>query len=243
MKIAPAAYPNRSFRSNTGFYKLANGNSIGTYTKMFRADLNWEKFTDFIVKYFGNKSKVQFLQFASSDGSEAYTQIISLLERFRNIRKFFPIKAYDINESIYKTAKSGIINISKTDIKKFTERNININKYFQPAGKTIFIQNDTLQNAAPYKAAPGLTNNVIFNCRDMKDVLSGHKDNSNTIIMCRNMLCYLSDTEIDNYITLAAYKLNKGSLFVIGETDTGRVEKYLNSNGFKKIMPNVYQYT
>ena len=77
----------------------------------------------------------------------------------------------------------------------------------------------------------------------MKDVLSGHKDNSNTIIMCRNMLCYLSDTEIDNYITLAAYKLNKGSLFVIGETDTGRVEKYLNSNGFKKIMPNVYQYT
>ena len=47
------------FTSNNGYYKSENGNPIGTVTQMFRPDLDWNRFTDFMVKHFKNKDKVQ----------------------------------------------------------------------------------------------------------------------------------------------------------------------------------------
>lgn len=232
-----------SFRSNAGFYRIPNGNNIGTYTKMFRADLDWDAFTRFFVKNFRNKDKVQFLQFASSDGSEAYTQIITLLENHDNIEKFLPIKAYDIDKNICNAAKSGFINITKTDKKKFADQDINFNKYFKKSPGKLYITNDSLEGAETYSVSEPLSNNVIFNHGDMKDVLLRHEDNSNSIILCRNMLYYLTDREIDYLTTLAAYKLNKGSLFAIGETDEGKAEYYLKRKGFEKVLHNVYRQT
>jgi chemotaxis methyl-accepting protein methylase len=239
---------NLSFGSNSGAYRCPDGNLMGTYTNMFRADLDWEVFTNFLVKHFKNKDKVQLIQFASSDGSEAYTQVISLLEQHKkDANKFLPINAYDINDKIYKIAKSGFINLNDCDMLKIKERNININKYFKKTDKTIHIPNDSLlddkfhkTNFQAYEVSNPLKNSVKFHKGDMFDVLKDCDDNSNTVILCRNVLDYLSDREIDRFTTYAAYKLKKGSLFVIGEIDNPKIDNMLKIKGFIQIMPNVY---
>ncbi len=237
------------FTSNTGDYKAENGNNIGTFTNMFRSDLDWEIFTDFFVKHFENKDKVNLIQFAASDGSEAYTQIMTLLENHTNTDKFFPIKAYDINPDICAAAKSGLINISNSDVTKIYSRDIEFDDYFEDTNQNLYIPNDSLKltltnngkkYTETYKASETLTSRVKFQQADMFDVLYDHKDDSNTIILCRNVLDYLTDREIDYFTTLAACRLNKGSLFVIGEIDSPRIDEVLVSNGFKKVMPYVF---
>lgn len=238
-----------AFKSNNGYYKRDCGNEIGTYTTMFRSDLDWEKFTDFIVKHFKNKENVQFVQFASSDGSEAYTQIISLLENYENkdTNKFLPIQAYEINKEIFDTAQSGLINLNKIDIQKLGNKGISFEKYFTESKNEVSIKNDSLTTTdnkniitQTYKANGILTDNVKFNNKDMKDVLRNLNDDSNTIIMCRNVLDYFTDREIDHFTTLAASVLRHDSVFVTGEIDNPRVDLSLQQKGFVKVMPYVY---
>lgn len=242
-------YPNNQlqFCSNTRVYRADNGNPIGTYTRIFRDDLEWERFTDFMVKHFKDKENIQFVQFASSDGSEAYTQIMTLLENHNNIDKFFPIKAYDIDKEICDASKSGLLNINNTDKSKFAERNIDFNKYFTSTNEELQIKNDTLTDAAQqknpsktYKVSKTLTEKVKFENADMFKILRNHKDKSNTVLMCRNVLFFLSDRELDHFTTLAACNLKKGSLFVLGEHDQYQVASSLQSKGFVRVMPNVY---
>ncbi len=244
MKISFCPYI--QFCSNTRVYKAEDGNPVGTYTRLFRADLDWEKFTDFMVKHFKDKENVQFIQFASSDGSEAYTQIISLLEKHNNTDKFFPIKAYDIDEEICNASKSGLLNLNITDKSKFDEHGIDFKKYFQKSDKELNIDGDTLKDtdlqikpSKTFKVSKTLTDRVKFQNADMFDILRKHKDNSNTVIMCRNVLFFLSDREIDHFTTLAACKLKKGSLFITGEHDT-KINEILETKGFIRVMPNVY---
>lgn len=246
MKISLYPHIQPRFCSNTRVYKSDDGNPIGTYTRLFRSDLDWERFTDFMVKHFKDNDEVQFIQFASSDGSEAYTQIISLLENHNNIDKFFPIKAYDIDEEIYNASKSGLLNINMVDKSKFERFGINFEKYFKQSDKKLNINGDTLKDpklqrkpSQTFKVSKTLTDRANFNNANMFDILREHDDNSNTVIMCRNVLFFLSDREIDHFTNLLAYKLKKGSLFITGEYDE-KINKIIETKGFIKIMPNVY---
>jgi chemotaxis methyl-accepting protein methylase len=74
----------------------------------------------------------------------------------------------------------------------------------------------------------------------MFDVLRNYKDNSGTVLLCRNVLDYLSNRDIDDFTTLASCKLKKGSLLVIGEIDGDRVTRSIESKGFVRVMSNVY---
>ncbi len=231
------------FTSNNGYYKSENGNPIGTVTQMFRPDLDWNRFTDFMVKHFKNKDKVQILQFAASDGSEAYTQIITLLENFKgqNIDKFFPIEAYDIDKNMCDVANSGLLNMNFIDLKKFNDNNIDVDKYFEfYSDKNINILNDTSEHFQTYKALPILTENVNFHQGDMFDVSKKHTDDSNTVVLCRNILDYLTDREVENFMMYNSFNLKKGSLFVTGEIDEHRVESIIMRNGFVKVLPHVF---
>lgn len=250
MLINNTFYPNYSYRtsfgSNTGGYRTEDGNRIETFTNMFRSDLDWENFTDYFVEHFKDKDKVNVIQFAASDGSEAYTQIMTLLENHEDTDKFFPIKAYDINPEICDNAKSGLINISNSDVVKIISRDINFDKYFKDTDKSLYIKDDSLKNetrnhADTYKAKDILTDKVKFQRADMFDVMYDHKDDSNSIILCRNVIDYLSDREADHFTTLAASRLKKGSLFAIGEIDSPHVDELLESKGFKKVMPYVFE--
>ena len=69
------------------------------------------------------------------------------------------------------------------------------------------------------------------------------EDNSNTILMCRNILGYFDENKIEEFIKMVGQKLKKDSLFLIGEHDTriSFIERYLGENGFTKVMKHVFK--
>ena len=94
-----------------------------------------------------------------------------------------------------------------------------------------------------YSVSEDLTKRVKFHQNDMFKILKNLKDNSNTILMCRNILGYFSNNEIYKFITLLSQKLKSNSLFVIGSFDSNNsnIEKYLKQNGFQSVFKNVYK--
>lgn len=242
----PNFYNTASFGTNCRSY-IKDDKSIGTQTYMFREDLEWNDFTNFITRHFRNKNKVNIIQFASSDGSEAYTQIINLLEKYpKTADKFFPIQAYDIDEEIVKASKSGIINIDNTDKKNFKTNNILFEKYFTPSNKQLLIENDEFSKISytvSCKVADTLTSRVNFNHGNMFNIIKRIKDESNTIVMCRNILGYYTPKEVDQFLDILSSKLKSRSIFVVGFHDTKDryFDRLLQYKGFKPVMENVYR--
>ena len=240
-----------SFGSNCRSYITEKGKEMGTITYPFRQDLHWKRLAQFEIDNFKNKDKVNIIQFASSDGSEAYTQIISLLESQHagNIDKFFPILAYDIDEEVTKAAKSGLINLKQKHVDLINKNSNRFSEYFQPSEKILTIENDLNIKASAqdyvktYKVANKLTNKVIFNQADMYDILFKYRDNSNTILLCRNLLGYFDDKKIKSTLHIISEKLKKDSLFIIGgiDSDISLIELYLECKGFKEVMKHVYK--
>lgn len=234
-----------SFKSNYRHYRDADGNPFGCYTTLFRSDLDWEELAKFEVDHFKNKDKVNVVMFAASDGSEAYSKIISLFETAKKqVQKFFPIKAYDIDDEILKAAKGGYIKVSDGDIFEIMSRTENADDYFSETDKSIDIENDKLgKSYKTIKAKKRLTKNVEFEKGDMFKEITKIQDNSNTILMCRNILGYFLNDKIEEFVKLASEFLKKGSLFVIGDYD----RQYMNINElikkykFENVFRNVYK--
>ena len=220
---------------------------MSTITCPFRTDLAWLDFADFELENFKDKNKVNIIQFAASDGSEAYTQIMSLLERSNYIstKKFFPIKAYDFDENIVKAAQSGLINLHAVDECDVAENCKNFSRYFFETPQKLHIPGnfcDSIDKCyKTYKVAPALTNKVIFNKGDIFKILPGIEDNSNTVILCRNMLAYFPKQKILDTIKIMNQRLKSGSLVVTGELDTNNVDNYIKQHGFEEIMKHVFR--
>lgn len=108
-----------AFGTTARDYTNKNGEYIGTNSWLFRDDIDWKQLTEYEKSHFKDKSKVNVIQFASSDGSEAYTKIISILENnpSKNDDKFFPIKAFDIDDEVVKAAKSGLTPLTEWNCK------------------------------------------------------------------------------------------------------------------------------
>ena len=97
---------NLSFGSTNRRYIAKDGEEYGCNSWLFRDDMDWDRLAKYQISHFKDKEKVNTIMFAASDGSEAYTDIISLHEspqKNKGIKKFFPIQAYDIDEEILKT--------------------------------------------------------------------------------------------------------------------------------------------
>ena len=139
MKIMPAYSYNTickkpvSFGSTDSYYTTETGKEIGNNTWLFRDDINWYNLAELEISHFQHKDKVNIIQFAASDGSEGYTQIMSLLEnsKRKDVSKFFPIQSFDINEFIINKAQSGKISLGEKDIQHLLNNSINISKYFE----------------------------------------------------------------------------------------------------------------
>ena len=251
MKISLCPY-NYSFGTSSRSYISHNDRKVMTTTYIFREDFEWLEFSDYIVRHFKNKDKVNFIQFASSDGSEAYTQIISLLEKHQNTDKFFPIQAYDIDNASVKAARSGLINVHRSDKNAFKEHDIFFEKYFHSTDRMLIFPGDSFSPkfksddpfyVRTHQVADDLTNRVNFYQRDMFDVLRNLEDDSNTVLMCRNVLGHLSREKVNEFVDLASEKLKKGSLLVIGSYDglNSHNDKYIQSKGFIPVMKDVYR--
>jgi chemotaxis methyl-accepting protein methylase len=96
------------------------------HTNKHTTDGTWKGFRRTIIDNFKNAPKVNVYDFASSDGSEAYSFILSLLDELgeEEAQKFFPIQAYDIDSKMVSIAQGGLIPCDYDDVKRFLE-NIN----------------------------------------------------------------------------------------------------------------------
>lgn len=240
-------YPNKfSFGSCARFYKTSNGDEFGTNSWLFRDDVDWKRLAKYEKNHFADKNRVNIIQFASSDGSEAYTQIISLLENYpnKNSEKFFPIKAYDIDEEIVNAARSGLLNTNMVDRINLQINSDDYSKYFTNTNEILNIKNDlNLQSKKTLKATNLLKNRVHFERADMYNILAELNDNSDTILLCRNILGYFEDDKVEKFVKIVSNKLKQGSMFIIGQHDTSNsfIDRYLLENKFMKIFEHVYQ--
>lgn len=248
---------NINFGSTARSYEFEPSFKMCTSTGMFREDLDWKNFTKFLLEHFKDKKEVNIIQYASSDGSEAYTQIISLLENGQDTKKFFPIEAFDFDPEVVKAAQSGRLNLTYRDHQYLDINTNNFNKYFSRAKKALKIPNegifkfftqdkkhvDYCNDFKTYNVSPVLKSRVNFNQGDMFKLVSEIEDNSNTVLLCRNSLGYFTSVEINSFLMALANKLKKDSIFAIGKVDTHQteIEALLNKFNFEKVMNNVYK--
>lgn len=244
LNVTNKYYNNQStFKSTTSFYKTDAGKEIGSNSWMFREDVAWNDLAKFEVEHFRDKNRVNVIQFASSDGSEAYTKIISLLKQGEpNVQKFFPIEAYDISPEIVNAAKSGLINFVDKDFKRAENVQVNLDEYFKKSTNSLDIKNDYMFHffnipTTTYQVSNSLKNKVNFHNKDLFDVLHSFKDDSNSVILCRNIFSYFDDIDARRAINLLGQKLKAGSLLVLGDQDFSKhtMQKFLKEAGFSAV--------
>ena len=245
MNIQPISYtsPNfgtcarRYFASNVKSFDKFEPELIRTSTNLFREDLNWDVLIRHIMCNFGTKSKIQTYSLACSDGSEAYSYILTILNKIpkTELGRYLPIVASDIDKEMIKTAKSGRINIADFEFDFFENPVVKMSKFFTDKSEPIEISNDKLgiKPIHSYKPVKELRKNVIFRVNDILSEIENIKDEGNTVILCRNVFPYLNEEYIDNVILSAENKLKTGSIFVTGDYDEKvNISQKLFRNGF-----------
>lgn len=245
MKISQINYSNYNrnnfaFKSTTSFLKTDLGQEIGSNSWMYREDVDWAEAADFEMQHFKDKDRVKIMQFASSDGSESYTKIISLLKQNeKEAQKFFPIEAYDINHDVVNAAKSGLINFVAKDFERAEKFKVDLKEFFTEATTTLSIKNDNMYHffnipTTTYRASDNLRNKVNFHSKDMFEVLQEVKDGELPIVLCRNMFSYLDEIDAQRAVNLIGRKMLNGGLFYLGKRDfdTHNISQWLKDAGF-----------
>lgn len=219
----------RTIRDETGRIIYRNTSSF------FRDDINWSKFTDFIIEKYKDAKKVNVHCFACSEGAEPFSLAMILNEKLgaEKAKKFFPIIASDIDEEILKNPKSGIIKPSIYDIEltKF---------YMGPEYKKYITHGNqfTINEMLRERVTDGniselLKDKVIFKKIDMlKDNIDIPSEN--TIVLCRNVWPYLGVYGQQELAEKFSQRLGKNSMLMLGGYDSteSTVANYLKSNNF-----------
>lgn len=196
-------------------------------TDFFRDDIYWGWLARNLNTLFPKDKKVNVYNFACSDGSEAYTLAISLIEKLgeKEAQRFFPIKATDIDPYIIEEAKSGRVFAEEYDIEKLKEETgNNIEKYFTMK---------KVENGYILEAKDILKNNIEFS---RGDFLSGldNIEKENNLILCRNFWAYLGEDEIIKCTKKLHKKLDESSIILIGhyDLDNGYPPSFLTELSF-----------
>ncbi len=209
-------------------------------TEMFRGDLDWKYFANYIQERFQGINKVNTYVYACSNGSEAYSMSILLQEKFKGgAQKFFPIIAKDIDEqriqkNIKNQAENNIetINGTKSINDIFHLRTKEKEKYFydwyEELQDTAALSKEKLteQTAAPVKFSYG---NIL---EDIKNIDSKRP----SIIMCRNMWPYVDPDEYQTFANELYHRLAPGSVVVLGEYDFDGEKGRKDSDKFPKAL-------
>ena len=235
---------------NADFHKLLYENT----TSFFRYDLktahqdvyapnsfwdgNWIGFRRTIANYFKDVSKVNVYDFACSDGSEAYSLILSLIEELgeETSLKFFPIQAFDIDKTIIKIAQSGVIPCDIDDIRRISEnlKNKTKSNYYQISSDP----NNALKTS--FTASDKLKEKVNFKLSDIQSQIDNINP-TNSLVLCRNFWPYLSQSDRQQTFKRLCDKLDETSLIVIGYFDTSAIKLPFEEYGYQEICPFVYK--
>lgn len=238
-KSAHRVYDTRLVNS----FKSFGNKYVHTTTNLFREDFDWTNLARYISYHFADKSKVNAYSLACSDGSEAYTYAISLIEEVgQNFSKYFPIKAFDIDYETIDYAKSGRINVYGGEFNVVKKLGIDLKKYFINPFLPKQYSNDEMYlyiNSASYEPTKELRSCVEFNQSDILTELKKIKDDGNSVVMCRNVMPYLSPEYVDEIVQTAKENLKEGSLFITGDYDHRcDIEEKLFNNGFYRPFIN-----
>lgn len=235
-----------NFKSTASFYRLPGGKEVGNNSWMFRDGINWKQTAEYLLENFKNKDMVNVLQIGSSDGSEAFSFIISMLELgVKDVEKFFPMKGYDIDPASVDKARSGKCALRSKDFLRFNELNIDPKKYFTKTNEYLYngVNLFATSDYDTYSVSGELSKRVDFEQDDMFKIAKGIQDDSNTVLFCRNVMIYFDELLNNRFIEILGQKLKAGSLFVIGKLDEELpyMKSTLEQFGFKSVLKNVYK--
>lgn len=209
---------------------------VRTTTWARRQDLSWNSLFDKLNEIFKDKPKVNFYILGCSDGTEAFCSAKMLRDKLgKDAEKFLPIKASDIDKESIRAAKSGMLKLEPKEA-EFLSLN--------PSKKNLVIKDDVYDKELPnnprrtYDVSRSLKKAVKFQCSSLINVLNKIEDDSNTIVMCRNVFWYVPSEEKADAMSTLSKKLKGGSLFVKGDFDDFL---FPSVHGFRDIMQNVWQ--
>ena len=237
----------RSYIAKTASeFKDFDKHVVWTSTNIFREDLDWAGLVKYLISHFKGKEKVNSYSMACSDGSEAYSYVISLMENIPKplCSKFFPVLSSDLDEEVINKAKLRKINIEDCEIYFINKTGINLDNYFKNRGEPLIIQNDLNTNEKvlglySYEPVDELKQAVEFKQSDILSELNKIKDDGNSVVMCRNVMPYLSDEYINKIVNTSSKVLKDGSLFITGDYDYQRkIDEKLLTNGFYRPLIN-----
>ena len=231
MNISPVKNYNLSFCANNVNYLRSTIDGrrkyACCYTRMFRSDLDWNLLSYYLENKYKNAQKVNVLNAACSDGSEPYSLAMILDKKIPGGKKFFPIEAFDCSKLLIDDANNGIISLSPSDVDKFDYYNLDIDDYMKPSYQSVYKRSE--EGSIPYFVAPVLRNKVNFSCGDILSKLSKMDNKTpNTVLLCRNMIPYLSINEISELFKLINKKLGRNSAVIIGSYDLDRLGGYID---------------
>ncbi|MBR5304217.1 MAG: hypothetical protein IKU37_05260 [Candidatus Gastranaerophilales bacterium] len=222
------------YRNTTMFFRCDLDNA---HIPKYGTQESWGGFCSTIEDNFKFASKVNVYDFACSDGSEAYSLALCLINNLglAKAEKYFPIKASDVDAEMIKVASSGSIPCNYEDIC--------VLKHYMPSeeiGKFYDIEDDSCSLDSKFKAKSILKEKIEFECASIQDGLKSI-ESSNSLVLCRNFWPYLSVQDIKKTFEQLAQKLDNTSLLVIGSFDEYYLRNLLESYGFKKVCPLVYR--
>ncbi len=244
--IHPLKTSRVAFGSTRRGYIYNDKKYVNCYTVFFRNDLNWKKFVKYVDSNFKNKRQVNVINGACSDGTESYSLAIALKENLpeKSSSKFLPIKAFDYDKEVIKAAQSGLILMSDAEMGVVKLSTPNDHIYFEDTDEVLDIEDDCMaQYKSTKRVNEDLRKNIIFEQKDMFEVLENLEDDSNSIVLFRNAIGHLGDAYANKFATLASEKLKSGSLVVIGNFDRldTNIFNYLRKNNFTEVMPCVFR--
>lgn len=231
---------NPNFTSNNRLvYNTINGKEKLIYKNnscYFRDDLNWQKFTDFIIKKYQGVEKVNLYSYGCSEGAEPFSIAMLLMEKLglEKAKKFFPILASDIDKEIIKNPQQGIIKVSDEDL-EYIKKTIgnNYNKYINLDNKfkkDLFLK-DTVYDGT---VKPILKDAVIFKNNNIANDIQNIEPN-NSIVVCKNFLNYYDYYEEQKpLVKKLSERLNENSFCLLGDFDGYDTVQLFKEYGFNE---------
>ena len=212
-----------TFSSNYRMVILDKGKFYQNTTTFFRPDMNWGRLVELLANKYKNANKVNVFNMACSDGSEPFTLAISLMEKFgKDAKKFFPIKATDMDRTIINRAKNERCNLSEADLLRlYNATDGDFSNYFH------FYRTDDLQYPFTVKATNKLSENIQFNVAKIMDEVKNIPA-ENYIVLCRNCWVYMNHSDQFALAEELSRRLTPSSLVLLGSLE--------NSYGHSKIL-------
>lgn len=189
-------------------------------TEFFRIDLNWNKFTDMLIDRYRNADRVHVYNYACSEGAEPFSLAMLLIKKVgdQNARKFFPIIASDVDETILVNPKQGKLKLSLGDI--YLMRKVLGNDYlkFVSHEKDFRYSSKFRHILCNAEIKPILKGAVEFHQANILDEI-GNIEKDNSLVMCRNFWPYLSKENRQRLTQTLSERLGSNSMCVIGSYD------------------------